>query len=75
MQALRKVCANDIPISVFDLFGNNWSLAFFGALTSVGALFNFTENNFLRRKQNEKDFARFPRAACFATGFHSLRRK
>jgi len=41
MQALRKVCVNDIPISVFDLFGDNWSLAFFGALTLVGALFCF----------------------------------
>ena len=43
MQALRKVCADYIPISVFDLFGDNQSLAFFDALTLVGALFIFTE--------------------------------
>ena len=34
-----------MPLFCLNLFGDNWGPAFFGALTSVGALFVFTEKN------------------------------
>ena len=38
----------------FDLFGDNRSLAFFGAVTSVAALFDFTENKLKNKLKGEK---------------------
>ena len=39
-------------LSDLFLFGDNWSLAFFGALTSVGALFVFKEEKMKKNYEN-----------------------
>ena len=51
-----------LPSFCFNLFGDNWSSAFFGALTSVGALFVFTEN---RLKGEIKMIKRTLLTICF----------
>ena len=49
-------------IQKLNLFGDNWSLAFFGAVTSVAALFVLFRESMMMEEQNNFEFENKPKA-------------